>query len=72
VDLARSLYSDSDIYLFDDILSAVDIHVATFIMQNAVKKYLSNKTVILATHAIKFAEMADYIILLNKGEVVAC
>lgn len=28
VSLARALYSDRDIYLFDDILSAVDVHVA--------------------------------------------
>lgn len=55
VDLARSLYSDSDIYLYDDILSAVDIHVATFIMENAMKKYLRGKTIVMATHAIKFA-----------------
>lgn len=72
VDLARSLYSDSDIYLYDDILSAVDIHVATYIMQNAIKKYLRGKTIVMATHAIKFAEMADYIILLKKGEITAC
>lgn len=72
MDLARSLYSDSDIYLFDDIISAVDIHVATYIMQEAVQNYLHDKTIIMATHAIKFAQMADYIILLHKGEVLAC
>ena len=33
ISLARALYSDAEIYLFDDILSAVDVHVGTFIMQ---------------------------------------
>lgn len=50
----------------------MDIHVATYIMQEAVQNYLHDKTIIMATHAIKFAQMADYIILLHKGEVVAC
>ena len=33
VSLARSLYSDRDILLLDDVLSAVDVHVAEFIVQ---------------------------------------
>lgn len=41
-------------------------------MQEAVQNYLHDKTIIMVTHAIKFAQMADYIILLNKGQVVAC
>lgn len=32
ISLARAIYSDADIYLLDDPLSAVDIHVANFIM----------------------------------------
>jgi ABC-type multidrug transport system fused ATPase/permease subunit len=72
VDLARSLYSNSDIYLFDDIISAVDVHVSTSIMEKTVKKYLASKTILMATHAVKFAELADYIILIKEGEIVAC
>ena len=33
VSLARSLYSDGDILLLDDILSAVDVHVGEFIVK---------------------------------------
>lgn len=33
VSLARSLYSDRDILLLDDILSAVDVHVGEFIIK---------------------------------------
>ena len=32
ISLARALYSDKDIYLLDDILSAVDVHVGKFMM----------------------------------------
>ena len=33
IGLARALYSDRDIYLLDDIISAVDVHVGDFIMK---------------------------------------
>lgn len=38
--LARALYSDRDIYLFDDIISAVDVHVGNFIVRETLLKYL--------------------------------
>jgi ABC-type multidrug transport system fused ATPase/permease subunit len=31
INIARCLYSDADLYLFDDSLSAVDVHVAKHI-----------------------------------------
>ena len=33
VNLARCLYVNADIYLLDDILSAVDVHVGEFLMK---------------------------------------
>lgn len=54
VSLARAIYSDRDIYLFDDPISAVDVHVGKFLMHECIKGYLSNKTRILVTHAINF------------------
>jgi ABC-type multidrug transport system ATPase subunit len=41
-------------------------------MEETIKEYLKGKTILMATHAIKFAEKADYIILMKGGEVVAC
>lgn len=32
ISLARALYSDRDIYLLDDVLSAVDVHVGEFLV----------------------------------------
>jgi ATP-binding cassette subfamily C (CFTR/MRP) protein 1 len=71
VSLGRALYSQSDIYLFDDILSAVDVHVAEHILREAVGTMLKGKTVIMATHATKFVHFADRIILMNAGNIIA-
>ena len=59
VSLARAIYSDKDIMLLDDILSAVDVHVGEFIVKQTVKEHLKGKTVVMPTHAIKFATFAD-------------
>ena len=39
-------------------------------MRETILKYLKKKTVIMPTHAVKFAEYADKVIILKKGKVV--
>ena len=70
VGLARALYSDSDIYLLDDPISAVDIHVARFIIKECFLKYLKGKTIIVNTHALYFLKYMDYLYVLDKGRIV--
>ena len=48
--MARAVYSDSDIYLLDDPLSAVDPEVAKAIFEECLEKYLGDKIRILITH----------------------
>ena len=49
--LCRALYQDCDIYLLDDPLSAVDAHVAAWLLQNAIQgSRMAHKTRILCTH----------------------
>ena len=36
-------------------------------MRETILKYLKKKTVIMPTHAVKFAEYADKVIILKKG-----
>ena len=70
VSLARALYSDRDIYLLDDVLSAVDVHVGQFLMEKTILGFLRKKTVIIPSHAISFAEQTDNIVVMKKGEIV--
>lgn len=68
--LARAVYNNSDIYLLDDPLSAVDPHVANHIFQECIRKYLSDRTVILVTHQLQFIEQANRIICLKDGSTL--
>ncbi|KAK6200456.1 uncharacterized protein RJT21DRAFT_130974 [Scheffersomyces amazonensis] len=70
--LARAVYSRADIYLLDDVLSAVDAHVGKNIIDQVLGKngIISSKTVILATNAVKVLHEADNIVLLKNGKIV--
>jgi len=69
--LARAIYSDADIYLLDDPLSAVDTKVAHELFNNAIRGLLRNKTVLLVTHQVHFARKAEKLIVLENGFVKA-
>ena len=43
ISLARAVYSDADIYLLDDPLSAVDPDVADKLYKQCIEQYLHNK-----------------------------
>ncbi|CAD5125264.1 unnamed protein product [Dimorphilus gyrociliatus] len=67
ISLARSIYKDSDIYLFDDPLSAVDPKVRDSLFYNCIKTFLRGKTVILVTHHQDYVKDADLVFLLDNG-----
>ncbi|PVD27620.1 hypothetical protein C0Q70_12786 [Pomacea canaliculata] len=71
VSLARAVYSDSDIYLLDDPLSAVDSHVGKHILQQGHRPngLLRNKTRVLVTHGIHWLPMVDEIIVLSDNGI---
>ena len=69
ISLARAMYSDNDIFILDDPISALDAHVGKKIMKNCIIDYLKNKTRILVTHALQYASFADRIYYLKKGEI---
>lgn len=71
VSLARALYSDADVYLLDDPLSAVDAHVAKHIFDNLIgpEGALKGKTRVLVTHGISFLPQVDNIMVLVDGNV---
>lgn len=69
ISLARAVYSNAEVYLLDDVLSAVDAHVGKSIIRDVIRGMLSDKTVILATNAINVLRYAGEIILLQGGEI---
>ncbi|XP_037547246.1 canalicular multispecific organic anion transporter 2 [Nematolebias whitei] len=71
VSLARALYSDADVYLLDDPLSAVDAHVSKHIFDNLIgpEGLLKGKTRILVTHGISFLPQVDNIVVMVDGRV---
>ncbi|XP_072823403.1 ATP-binding cassette sub-family C member 12 isoform X3 [Vicugna pacos] len=69
ISLARAVYSNHEIYLLDDPLSAVDAHVGKHVFEECIKKALRGKTVVLVTHQLQFLESCDEVILLEDGEI---
>ncbi|KYN05541.1 Multidrug resistance-associated protein 4 [Cyphomyrmex costatus] len=69
INLARAVYRQADLYLFDDPLSAVDTHVAKHLYGKCITEYLHGKTRILVTHQLQFLKRADHIVVLDRGFV---
>lgn len=70
VNIARALYFNADIIVFDDPLSAVDAHVGKALFTDAIGALRSaGKTVILVTHALHFLSDVDYIYTLANGRI---
>ncbi|XP_020887120.1 ABC transporter C family member 13 isoform X3 [Arabidopsis lyrata subsp. lyrata] len=68
--LARAVYHGSDMYLLDDVLSAVDSQVGCWILQRALLGPLLNKkTRVMCTHNIQAISCADMIVVMDKGKV---
>lgn len=65
------MYQDKDIYLLDDPLSALDAHVRRNIMSNVINGMLKDKTRILITHAFDLIHMADKIVMMDEGQIIA-
>ncbi|KAJ6245302.1 multidrug-resistance like protein [Anaeramoeba flamelloides] len=71
VSLARSVYSNKDILLLDDPLSAVDAHVGKHLFDKCIKSdLLKSKTVLLISHQIQYLPQSDYIIVIDDGKII--
>ena len=70
INIARAVYSDSDIYLFDEPLSALDSHVGEAIFTDLTKNHLKNKTVLVVTHALQYIPMMNKVLYIDEGKIV--
>jgi len=69
ISIARALYSESDIYIVDDALSALDAYVGKQIMDNVFKGILKGKTIILSTHYLHLLDQMDRVALISEGKI---
>ncbi|KAI9102259.1 hypothetical protein K1719_023461 [Acacia pycnantha] len=72
IQIARALYQDSDIYLFDDPFSAVDAHTGSHLFKECLLGLLSSKTIIYVTHQVEFLPAADLILVMKDGKITQC
>ena len=72
VSIARAVYSNADIYLLDDPLSAVDAHVGKHIFEKVLHSktgVLKDKTRIMATNSLNILKDVDHIVVMKDGKV---
>ncbi|NXS34928.1 MRP1 protein, partial [Pomatostomus ruficeps] len=71
VSLARAMYSNADLYLLDDPLSAVDVHVGKHLFEKLIGPagLLKSKTRILVTHNLTLLPHTDLIIVMEEGRI---
>ncbi|TKV96761.1 hypothetical protein SEVIR_9G450700v4 [Setaria viridis] len=69
IQIARALYQDADIYLFDDPFSAVDAHTGSHLFKECLLGDLASKTVVYVTHQIEFLPSADLILVMKDGRI---
>ncbi|KAJ3394353.1 Canalicular multispecific organic anion transporter 1, partial [Chytriomyces hyalinus] len=69
ISLARLMYTDHEIALLDDPLSAVDAHVGRAIFENGICGILASKTRLLVTHQLHHVPASDWVVFLKNGAI---
>ena len=69
ISLARAIYKDADIYLFDDPIPSVDSYVSVKIFHQAIVNLLKNKTRIFVTHDTRNLKSSSRIIYMNNFKI---
>ena len=72
IGIARAVYSNADLYLLDDPLSAVDAHVGKQLFENVLHSktgLLKDKTRLVATNSLNILQDVDQIIVLDEGMI---
>ena len=64
--LARAIYRDADIYIFDDPIPSVDTYISMKIYHQAIIALLNGKTRIFVTHDLRNLKYSSKIIVMNN------
>lgn len=67
--IARALYKDAEIIIFDDSFSALD-YKTDMLVRKSIKENLKDKTIIIVAQRIGTIKDADKIIVLDEGKIV--
>lgn len=70
VSIARALVINPKVLVLDDSLSAVDTHTEDTILRN-LQRIMVGKTTIIISHRVSSAKLADKIMVMHEGEVIA-
>ena len=60
----------ADIYILDDIMSALDVKVGAFITEETILKLLKGKPVVMATHSLQYLKYSDFVYVMDEGKIV--
>ena len=66
--IARAIYKDAEIIIFDDTFSALD-YKTDMLVRKSIKENLSDKTIIIVAQRIGTIKDADKIIVLDEGKI---
>ena len=69
IGIARAIYSDPDIYLFDESLNALDYDNEKIILDN-ITKNSKNKFIIFVSHRIESLKYCNNLMLIDNGRII--
>jgi len=67
--IARTIYKDPDILIFDEATNSLDANNEKAIVEN-LESYFKEKTVIIVAHRLSTVKSADKIVVLDKGRII--
>jgi ATP-binding cassette subfamily C (CFTR/MRP) protein 1 len=68
--LARAVYQTPDIVFLDDVLAAVDVHVANQLFEDCIRGAFNQTTRVLVTNALQYASRCDRCYVVADGAIV--
>ncbi len=67
--IARAIYKDPQYIFFDEATNSLDAYNERVIMHN-LEQAFHNKTVVIVAHRLSTVRQADYIVVVERGEIV--
>jgi ABC-type multidrug transport system fused ATPase/permease subunit len=70
VALARAAFSDAEVIVCDDALSAMDAHISRVVFEKCILGMMKDKTRVFITNQLAFTSQCDRVYVLRAGEIV--